>query len=228
MKNGFLWKGRHSSDFGLICSTIPGFDIPEKRIEKEIIPGRSGYLTIDQEAYESIVKSVTFHVVDNVNVDVLKSWLIGMDRVTFSNQPDRYFHAQVISKIDLSEILPVLKKGIVQFDCQPFGYLYSGLNTQVMTQQGDIHNIGTYKSEPYIKIFGCGDIVFRVNGSPLSISGISDYVEIDKELDAIFKGTLSMEGNSSGDTPFFDVGKNKIEWTGNITRVEITPRWRCL
>ena len=66
----------------MICSTIPGFDIPEKRIEKEIVPGRSGYLTIDQEAYESIVKSVTFHVVDNVNVDVLKSWLIGMERVT--------------------------------------------------------------------------------------------------------------------------------------------------
>ena len=57
---------------------------------------------------------------------------------------------------------------------------------------------------------------------------IRDSVEIDADLDKIYKGTESMENKASGDAPLFDAGENTIEWTGNVTRVEITPRWRCL
>ena len=44
----------------------------------------------------------------------------------------------------------------------------------------------------------------------------------------IYKGTVSKDCDSSGDCPFLNVGENKIEWEGNITKVEIIPHWRCL
>ncbi|QDY17535.1 phage tail protein [Clostridium botulinum] len=30
-----------------------------------------------------------------------------------------------------------------------------------------------------------------------------------------------------GEFPIFQVGENKISWTGNVSKIEITPRWRC-
>jgi phage-related protein len=31
----------------------------------------------------------------------------------------------------------------------------------------------------------------------------------------------------TGDYPVFSIGKNTISWSGSITKIEVTPRWRC-
>ena len=229
MDDGFVWKGMHSASYGLICESLPNISVPERRVEKVELNSRNGYYTIDHQTYSGDVKSVSFHLTNEKNIDVVKSWLSGSGKVTFSSQPDRYYKAVIISKVDLEQVIPTLHKGLVQFDCQPFGYLHDGKIPLILTQSvSTVINTGNYPSEPYIKLICDGDIVLRVNGTPLSIKDVSGYVEIDADLDKIYKGTESMENKASGDTPIFETGVNTIEWTGNITRVEITPRWRCL
>lgn len=31
----------------------------------------------------------------------------------------------------------------------------------------------------------------------------------------------------AGDYPVFYIGENMISWTGAVSKIEITPRWRC-
>lgn len=139
MKDGFIWKGIHSSEKGLKIISLPDVTTPEKRVEKITVPGRNGYLTITNNDYEGEVKSVEFDYFDN-NFDDIKSWLSGEDEVIFSNEPDRYYKATIISKINLDQILKKFHSGIVQFDCQPFGHDLSDSLIIKITENNVIRN----------------------------------------------------------------------------------------
>ncbi|WP_251861038.1 distal tail protein Dit [Clostridium sp. Marseille-Q2269] len=121
MEDGFIWKGIHSSEKGLKIISLPDVTTPELRVEKVVVPGRSGDLTLTDNDYEGEVKSVEFDYFNN-NFDDIKTWLTGTGEVIFSNEPDRYYKARIINKIALDQVLKKFHSGIVQFDCQPFGY----------------------------------------------------------------------------------------------------------
>lgn len=229
MDNGFIWKGVHSNDYDIICETLPSLDTADARIDKILIPGRDGFLTIDEGVREGDIKTVTFHLLNEELLDQIKRWLSGTDKVIFSTQPDRYYKATIISKVNIEEIIPILHKGMVQFDIQPYGYLFTGADLITITSSGSfIGNKGNYKSEPYIKIYASGDITLNINNQSIRITNVDEYVELDTQLDEIFKGTTSMEDEATGECPFLEEGSNEITWIGSISKIEIIPRWRCL
>lgn len=44
-----------------------------------------------------------------------------------------------------------------------------------------------------------------------------------------YKGTVAKNNKMTGaGFPTLAPGKNVIAWTGNVTRLEIVPRWCCL
>ncbi|CAM2828090.1 distal tail protein Dit [Hathewaya histolytica] len=122
METGFIWKGIHSSEKGLKIISLPNISTPEERVEKIVVPGRNGYLTTDDNTYEGEVKTVEFDIKHN-NFDDMKQWLNGSGEVIFSNEMDRYYKARIVNKVDLIRVLEKFHSGVVQFDCQPFGYL---------------------------------------------------------------------------------------------------------
>lgn len=230
---GFIWKNIKSVDMFLITDKLPPKNTSVKRVEKIIIPGRSGFLTRSDGAYEGDVKTVEFHhelAAENpTTVDMVKAWLSGSGEVIFGNQDDRYYKATIINQISLDEVIPILHKGIVLFDCQPFGYLLEGTKTITISTSGStVTNIGNYYSEPYFKVFGSGNITLNINGKSIVIKSISSYIQIDTELDQFYKDTVSMEGNVTGECPILAPGANTIAWVGTVTKIEIIPRWRCL
>ena len=230
INDGFIWKDLHSrDDMNIVCESVPQEDIADTRIEQIIVPGRSGFLTVEKEGHEPITKSVTFHLLDEQEVDKVKQWLTGTDKGIFSNEPDRYYKATIISKVELNEVIPILHKGIIQFECQPYGYLLDGDYTITINSSGtEIYNPGTYKSEPHFKIYATGDIKLIVNEQILAIKNVVDYVEVDTDLDMVYKDTVSKDGESYGDCPTIAPGINTISWKGTVTKIEIIPRWRCL
>ncbi|WP_027631919.1 distal tail protein Dit [Clostridium hydrogeniformans] len=227
MDNGFVWKGIHSSDKNLKIVSLPAISTPEVRENKIIVPGRDGYLTNTDNNYEGELKSVEYDYFDN-EFDNIKSWLSGNSKVIFSNEPDRYYKARVINKITLEQVLKKFHGGIVQFDCQPFGYLNEGNNIITIDKATSIYNIGNYKSEPYIRVYGTGDITLRINDNPIDLKGVEEYIELDTELMECFKGTQSFNNKMVGEFPYFIPVENKITWNGNISKIEIKGRWRSL
>lgn len=227
MKPGLIWNDIHSDEKNIKIITLPPITSVDKRIEKITIPGRNGYLTQSDGAYEGEIKEVSYDF-KGANIDDLKKWLTGYGKVRFSNEPDRYYKARIINKISLEQIVELLHTGLIQFDCQPFGYLLVGDEIIELTKPEVIYNPGTIYSEPYIKIYGNGDITLKVNDNSLIIKEVNEYVEIDTELDEIYKGTTSWENNASGDTPIFSGEDISIDWIGNVTKIEIIPHWRCI
>lgn len=226
MENGFVWRGIHSNEKGLKIISLPNITTPEKREEKIIIPGRDGYLTQSDESYEGEVKPVEFDIKHD-NFDDIKTWLNGSGEVIFSNEPDRYYKARIINKLDLARVLEKFHSGIIQFDCQPFGY---GLNNDliIIDKPISIYNEGTYKSQPYLKIFGFGYITLNINDEVIKLKNIEDYVELDSEIMECYKEHQNCNNKMIGEFPILKVGKNNISWIGNVNKIEITPRWRCL
>lgn len=139
MKDGFIWKGIHSSEKGLKIISLPDVTTPELRVEKVVVPGRSGDLTLTDNDYEGEVKSVEFDYFNN-NFDDIKTWLNGTGEVIFSNEPDKYYKARIINKIALNQVLKKFHSGIVQFDCQPFGYSLNNNPIMKITENNVIRN----------------------------------------------------------------------------------------
>ncbi|MCR1933520.1 phage tail family protein [Clostridium tepidum] len=224
METGFVWKGIHSNEKGLKIISLPNITTPEKREEKIIIPGRDGYLTQSDGSYEGEVKPVEFDYFDD-RFDDIKQWLTGSGEVIFSNEPDRYYKARIINKLDLARVLEKFHSGIIQFDCQPFGYLQDELIE--ITNSTTIYNQANVNSQPYIKIYGNGDATLKINNEIIKFTNISDYIELDSEMMECYKSNVPLNHLMIGNFPIFQVGENNISWTGNISKIEIIPRWRC-
>jgi len=139
MEDGFIWKGIHSSEKGLRIISLPNVTTPELRVEKVVVPGRSGDLTLTDNDYEGEVKSVEFDYFNDY-FDDIKTWLNGTGEVIFSNEPDRYYKARIINKIALDQVLKKFHSGIVQFDCQPFGYDLNNSPIMKITENNVIRN----------------------------------------------------------------------------------------
>ncbi|RXI55287.1 phage tail protein [Clostridium tetani] len=226
METGFVWRGIHSNEKGLKIISLPNITTPEKREEKIIIPGRDGYLTQSDESYEGEVKPVEFDIKHD-NFEDIKTWLNGSGEVIFSNEPDRYYKARIINKLDLARVLEKFHSGIIQFDCQPFKYLQDELIT-ITKNNSTIYNYGTYESEPYLKVFTTGDITLSINNEVIKFTNVENYIELDSEMMECYKEHQNCNNKMYGEFPILKTGENKISWTGNVSKIEIKPRWRCL
>jgi phage-related protein len=220
----FVWKGINSLNKNIGVEKLPDIERPEANIKKIEIEGRSGYLTEDSsDTYKSIIKTCECYL-KNGSVEEISAWLTGLSEVVFSNEPDRKYKATIINKIPFTKIVPAVKKFIVIFDCQPFKYQVSQ-GIIALTEPGVIINQGTVESRPILKIYGTGDISVTVNGNTFSVIGLTDYVTVDSDLMDCYRDTELWNNKMTGDFPVFFVGQNSISWTGNITKIEITPNW---
>ena len=62
-----------------------------------------------------------------------------------------------------------------------------------------------------------------------TISEVDETIEIDSELMNCFKDTVLKNDTVTGDGfPMLKPGTTTIACVGNVQRIEVIPRWRCL
>lgn len=222
----FIWKGISSLDKNIMVNKLPDIECPDANIEKITIPGRNGFLIVDDETYQGTVKSCECSL-DNGNIDDVCAWLTGSGDVIFSNEPDKKYKAVIINKIPFSKVIPTFHSFIIQFDCQPFKY---AVDNQIITLllPSTIFNPGSINSKPIIKVYGTGSIDLNINATTIHLINVVDYVTIDSELMDAYKDTVLKNSDMLGDFPELAPGQNNISWTGNVAKIEITPNWRWL
>ena len=60
----------------------------------------------------------------------------------------------------------------------------------------------------------------------VQISELDEYVMLDSELQDAYKDTQNKNSTiSAAAFPVLEPGENTIRWDGDVTGVEITPRW---
>jgi phage-related protein len=220
----FKFNNISSDDMDLIVESLPPISGPEERIDSTDIPG--GTQILQSNGYDIVDKQCICHY-SGMNFDRLLTWLRGSGKVVFDNLPDRYYKSYIGNKIPLDQIVRnLLHKFTVTFTCKPFGYLLDGDIPITLTEGSILCNVkSTHESYPTITIKGTGAAVFTINDRAFNITNIDNEITIISDPD-IMKVLDSKGKYMEGDFPYLDVGENEINWTGNITSVEITPYWR--
>ena len=75
---------------------------------------------------------------------------------------------------------------------------------------------------------GSGDITLMVGTTIVELTGISGSIVLDCALKEAYKGTTLMNDHMTGEFPVLKPGMNAISWTGTVTKIVISPRWRFL
>ena len=220
----FVYNDISSDDMDLIVEQLPQISTPESRISKTDIPG--GTQVIQAKGYDLMDKECTCHYIGQ-NFDSLLTWLSGSGKVIFDNLNDRYYKAYIGNSIPLEQIVRnKMNKFKVIFTCKPFGYLLGGDIPIILENQTTICDTKcTRESYPTITIKGTGAATVTINNRTFNITDIDGEITIisDPEIQQV----LNNKGKyMEGEFPYLDVGENKVTWSGNITRLEITPYWR--
>lgn len=222
------FKDISNEDLNIICVDPGRRQGLEEQIITYVVPFRDDEPIEHTDTYKPYTRPMIFGIKKGVGtLTDLLSWLNGYGKLYTSVDPGGYFKAHVVS------YKPVIRHSKnydyvqVNFKISPgFFYLGSGDTPIPLGAPGSINNPGTHKAKPYIKITGTGDIDLDVNGRVCSFTGLTDYIEIDSETEYAYRDTVNVGDQMEGEFPYFDVGVNNIAWTGNVTNLQIIPRWR--
>ena len=234
-KGWFMWNGVKSTDMGVIVTEQPDIIRPEERLlATKNVPGRSGSLTIAEGdlVYATFTVSVTCMVRSPALIPQISRWLHGSGQLVLGNYAYGYYNARVNNQISFAQILRGRenKTFAVNFLCQPFLYLAAGdVETEYTTSGITITNRGTVFSEPYITIYGSGDISLTVGDRTLEIADVDGSIVIDSAARLAYKGDVNLCGSVTGDDwLIFPEGASTLSWTGNVSKVAVIPKWRDL
>lgn len=218
------------------------FSAPEYDAEFISIPGRSGDIINPNRRFANIKVTYTVFLARK-NIAALAAVLRDIKGWLYS-EPDRYheitdsydaeyFRYGVISgSLDIEEQLNKVGSFTVTFNCKPYKYSFAGQQTvsadaSVLT----ITNPTAFESRPYIKLYGSGTVVIMIQpqGRGMMISDLDEYIEIDSELMNCFKDTILKNDTVKGaEFPVFKPGVCTINCNGDVSRIEVVPRWCCL
>lgn len=225
------FKGTTSTSKSVTVLKYPEIVKPTLRVETVKVPGRDGELTLSgMPSYEAMVLECECMVPSVDKISAAAAWLTGRGNLILGNDPTYAYDAQVIDEIRFEKIMRghAHRRFTVPFLCQPLKKKAETEPNIELTAPGTVVNIGHVPSRPLIKIEGSGNVVLAVGAYSLSITDISTSILIDSDLGMATTGTVNESYKVSGAWPLLVVGNNAVGWTGAVTKVTITPRWRYL
>lgn len=238
MINWFYYNGLNSyEDLHAPVKSKTPYSAPAPDLTLQAVPGRSGDLIIDNDRYKNIDVGYTCAI---LAVEEF-SGAARRIRAALLSQGNGYkiladsYDADYFRLATIEKTITITQNGIydgtlsVTFNCKPFRYSYAGQRAITLTAGEKIVNYEKFAALPYVKIMGGGAVTLTINGRDFSISDINEYVEIDSESMNTYKGAENKNNTArSLDYPIFTPGENRISWTGNVSAVQIVPRWRTL
>lgn len=232
--NYIILNGKKSTLLnGLIISTLPPITKPRIRYTAEEIDGVDGDI-ISKLGYGAYDKTFEIGLSYNYNVDDVIQYFDSEGKVTFSNEPDKYYNYTILNQIDFEKLLR-FKKAKITLHVQPFKYSIVE-NTKIYNfiqdnQSLTIRNNGNIYSKPVITLFGSGTINLSLNGKEVLIIGLNGSMTLNTQsqnaYDPETKDFLNRYVTGDLTNLYLPVGVNTISWTGDITQVKIdyASRW---
>lgn len=234
MRYWFTWKGTDCRDKGVRLTEMPQIIRPQERVTHVTIPGRAGELTMteDSDIYESYIQTIPLVIDSAANVKAVEEWLRGTGDVSFCCEPELQQSARVINAVQFSKHSrnSTWWEAEVQFYCDPMKSAVETEDEITVTESGEtITNLGDVASRPLIRIIGSGSITIRAGGRRIALTDVESGWEIDSDLEWVMdENGNPLTGVYTGEFPRLSRGSKTIQFTGDVTRLEITPRWRYI
>ena len=234
------------TQYGLIVQKQNALSAPERDVESVEVPGRNGNLILDKGRFKNRPLSYTMVIAPWLAstaaplIDTargLRNWLLseyGYGQLLDSKTPGYFAQAAYYAAFDITEIAPEAGTVPLQFDAKPYYYSLAGQAAVAATGSPyTLTNPEYFAALPYIKLTGSGTGTLAVTNAAgqkiFQFTGLSGYIELDSEQKTVFKGTQPAGTNMiTIDFPVLTPGSNVLEFTGGITRLDITPRWCSL
>lgn len=226
MLSNFKFKNISSDSFNMIINKLPPITKPKKKTETVEIDGLNGDITIDNgyAAYDKQIQ-VTFLTLPNVNN--LNNWLTGSGQLILSNEPDKYYDAEIFSEIEL-EREKAFYTATITFHVQPYKHK---INESAVTGTTSVTvvNAGVEDCLPIVKITGSGDVEVKINNVTICQVNIDDgFIVMDSEKQEAYKGTTLKNRKMIGEFITLPSGSTTITTTGTVTAIEVKPRSRWI
>lgn len=233
MRSYIFYNNQNSNDLGLIIENTP--EIPTANFTYDEIEIDGGENLTIKNSFTDIEFKINFAYFADPEEYLSKkqridSWLLSNINKYLIYSLDN-FVAYRVKKIVIDNTTTTSKTVrhfTVTFTCTGLKYLISGLEPIEITSSGmTLNNFWSYEAKPLLNIYGSGTITITINGSSFTIKNISSYVIVDSELKECYKDSTNKGKDMTGEYPVLLIGKNTISWTGTVTKIELTPRWRC-
>ena len=228
---GVIINNQNTKTLGFALVGRPSIASAEKKYETTEVEGRDGSLTRFL-GYDDLKFSLNFNILFQSDIKQklreIKGVLAQASTLSFDDSPNFYYK---IKQAQISETESVIKaSGVfsVEFIAEPYEYQKTSL-TSYTTKPISLTNQTTTTALPVIKIYGTGTVVLSVNGTGITLTGLTSSIVLDSELQEAYTGlTTNMNSSMNGNFPVLRIGNNTITWTGTVTKVEIDPQWRWL
>ena len=227
-----IWKGTNSNTKHIRVRNRMPIIRPQERVNHITIPGREGELTQveGEHIYESYIQTAQVTVIGAEHVPEAEAWLSGDGDVTFDSQPDLKQAARVINAVTFTKLSRNLDlwQGDIQFYCQPIKHPVDEEDIEITESGETLENPGTLPAMPEIQMEGSGAVSVSINGVTLIIPDLTSGWTADCANKWICQNGVPQMNAWQGEFPQIPVGESMITFTGNITKLTITPHWRYL
>ena len=228
----FTWNGANCRAKDIRLKSMPEIVRPEERVNHIVIPGRSGELTQTEGEgiYNSYIQTIQMAVYTESAVREAEKWLQGDGYVTFSGQPTLKQRARVINAVTFRKHSRNSNwwDGEVQFYCNPLKEAVSESSIEVTSSSTEIANPGDVEALPLITITGSGDMSIACGGNTLYLENVVSGWVVDCDKQMVLENGTALMGVYNGMFPKIAVGGSTIIFSGNISKLTITPRYRYL
>lgn len=219
MNDNYKWKGTTFNSMGIIIEKTPIPNKPKHSYNQYTIPGRNGYLAIDNQTYDPLLLSLECHFDINKVADIneLRAWLDGYGELQINNE--RVYTGYISNAISFEKITH-FRKFIIQFTLQPIAKAVSP--TEVNATSLNEIEVETYtRTYPIITLTGLGDISCSINGIGFTLDDASGTYILDCGAKVITKSGINQSSIMSGEFPYLVDGINSITKSGTITSLTI-------
>ena len=221
--DSFIFNGISSKEMKiLIREPLQPVPRAEKNVNFIEIPGRNGYLVEDNQSYKPIPYSIICNTTKDIDINKLKSWLIGSGKLILSNNPKVYYDAYIANQLDIETMVRKLKVFQVYLKLQPIAHsLEKYIKSIKNTSKFDFMiSDATEKMSPIITVYGDSEITLNINGTNLNVTP-DESICVDCDLQIAHKDYVDANSAISGplDEIFLFPGINKIEITGEYDEI---------
>lgn len=126
----FIYNGQSSDDFGLYVEQYPPRPFPSRKADTYSIPGRSGDLIVDENAFTNTVQEYEVYISGGTvgfqkRAALIAKWLIGTggyNELVDEYDPTIYREARFIGGENWLNALNRFGRATLTFDCKPQRY----------------------------------------------------------------------------------------------------------
>lgn len=230
-----IFNGICSEDLGIKVAKPPEYQIPERDVSTTLVPGRNGDAILYVGAFNSVEREYEISFIADIpfaeRAAAIARWLFsssGYARLSDDYDPTVYRLAYCKRTPSIESLYQEAGRGSVTFVCRPERFLTSGESAVTFTASGSLLNPTGMAAMPILTVYGTEAGTVTIGNMTINVVGIPDgSLTIDCETENAYYGSTNRNGSISAQSgfPVLDAGETSISWTGDITKIEITPRW---